>query len=78
MPPVPMADEPLPGPDPDQVERSAQPRRMEPAPGWAGPERVLSAPALIQGMSFRQIAKGHRISTANVQRVFRKEPTQAA
>ena len=31
-----------------------------------------------QGMSFRQIAKGHRISTTTVQRVLRKDPTTAA
>jgi DNA invertase Pin-like site-specific DNA recombinase len=29
-----------------------------------------------QGQSLRQIAKGHRISTATVQRVLRKHPTQ--
>ena len=29
------------------------------------------------GQSIRQIAKGHRISTATVQRVLRKHPTQA-
>jgi DNA invertase Pin-like site-specific DNA recombinase len=28
------------------------------------------------GQSFRQIAKGHRISTATVQRVLRKLPVQ--
>jgi len=28
-----------------------------------------------QGQSLRQIAKGHRISTATVQRVLRKHPT---
>ena len=31
-----------------------------------------------QGQSLRQIAKGHRISTATVQRVLRKNPAQAA
>jgi DNA invertase Pin-like site-specific DNA recombinase len=31
-----------------------------------------------QGQSLRQIAKGHRISTATVQRVLRKHPAQAA
>jgi DNA invertase Pin-like site-specific DNA recombinase len=31
-----------------------------------------------QGQSLREIAKGHRISTATVQRVLRKNPTQAA
>jgi DNA invertase Pin-like site-specific DNA recombinase len=30
-----------------------------------------------QGHSLRQIAKGHRISTATVQRVLRKQPDQA-
>jgi len=30
-----------------------------------------------QGQSLRQIAKGHRISTATVQRVLRKQPAQA-
>jgi len=30
-----------------------------------------------QGKSLRQIAKGHRISTATVQRVLRKQPAQA-
>jgi DNA invertase Pin-like site-specific DNA recombinase len=30
-----------------------------------------------QGQSIRQIAKGHRISTATVQRVLRKQPAQA-
>jgi DNA invertase Pin-like site-specific DNA recombinase len=30
-----------------------------------------------QGLSIRQIAKGHRISTATVQRVLRKHPIQA-
>ncbi len=30
-----------------------------------------------QGQSFRQIARGHRISTATVQRVLRKKPAQA-
>jgi len=30
-----------------------------------------------QGQSLRQIAKGHRISTATVQRVLKKPPTQA-
>jgi DNA invertase Pin-like site-specific DNA recombinase len=31
-----------------------------------------------QGLSFRQIARGHRISTATVQRVLRRQPPQAA
>ncbi len=31
-----------------------------------------------QGQSFRQIARGHRISTATVQRVLRRQPPQAA
>jgi Mor family transcriptional regulator len=31
-----------------------------------------------QGQSLRQIAKAHRISTATVQRVLRKQPPQAA
>jgi DNA invertase Pin-like site-specific DNA recombinase len=31
-----------------------------------------------QGQSLRQIAKGHRISTATVQRVLRKRPAQAS
>ena len=31
-----------------------------------------------QGQSLRQIAKGHRISTATVQRVLRKNPAKAA
>ena len=30
----------------------------------------------IQGQSFRQIAKGHRVSTATVQRVLRQYPIQ--
>ena len=30
-----------------------------------------------QGQSIRQIAKGHRVSTATVQRVLRKQPAQA-
>ncbi|MGA2170641.1 MAG: hypothetical protein ABSG62_20825, partial [Terracidiphilus sp.] len=30
-----------------------------------------------QGQSIRQIARGHRISTATVQRVLRKQPAQA-
>jgi DNA invertase Pin-like site-specific DNA recombinase len=30
-----------------------------------------------QGQSIRQIAKGHRVSTATIQRVLRKLPTQA-
>jgi DNA invertase Pin-like site-specific DNA recombinase len=30
-----------------------------------------------QGQSLRQIARGHRISTATVQRVLRKKPVQA-
>jgi DNA invertase Pin-like site-specific DNA recombinase len=30
----------------------------------------------LHGQSIRQIAKGHRISTATVQRVLRKQPTQ--
>jgi DNA invertase Pin-like site-specific DNA recombinase len=29
-----------------------------------------------QGQSIRQIAKGHRVSTATIQRVLRKQPTQ--
>jgi DNA invertase Pin-like site-specific DNA recombinase len=29
-----------------------------------------------QGQSFRQIAKGHRVSTATVQRVLRQYPIQ--
>jgi hypothetical protein len=31
----------------------------------------------IQGQSIRQIAKGHRVSTATIQRVLRKQPVQA-
>jgi DNA invertase Pin-like site-specific DNA recombinase len=31
-----------------------------------------------QGQSIRQIAKGHRVSTATIQRVLRKNPAQAA
>lgn len=30
-----------------------------------------------QGLSFRQIARGHRVSTATIQRVLRKKPAQA-
>jgi len=30
-----------------------------------------------QGQSFRQIARGHRVSTATIQRVLRKKPVQA-
>jgi len=31
-----------------------------------------------QGQSFRQIARGHRVSTATIQRVLRKKPPLAA
>jgi DNA invertase Pin-like site-specific DNA recombinase len=31
-----------------------------------------------RGLSLRQIAKGHRVSTATIQRVLRKNPAQAA
>jgi DNA invertase Pin-like site-specific DNA recombinase len=30
-----------------------------------------------RGLSLRQIAKGHRVSTATIQRVLRKQPAQA-